>query len=299
MSGRILLLGGTGLLGQAIASALRRRGRPFDAPSREELDLGAIGDTALEAAITSRRPPAILNAASFSDVAAAERPENHQAVLRLNKDLPARLARLSSRLGIPLVHLSTDYVFDGTARRPCREDDPAAPLQTYGLSKRQGEVEALAAHPGAIVARTSTLFGPGARQRPHYIEAILRQAREGKSLQVVEHPIASPTYAPDLAGGLLALLDRGATGLFHVVNSGWCSRLELARAAVEIAGLAVRVEARPDDGTVEPPRRPAFSALDTSRFASTAGAPLRPWREALAEYLAPGARAGAGGASSS
>ncbi len=280
---RILLLGGSGQLGTALSLWLRRAGRVVLAPERSDLDLLDLDSVARR--VREAEPAWIVNAAAFTDVAGAERPENRAAVLGLNRDLPAALARECRLRAARLVHVSTDFVFDGAATRPYREDDPTAPLQLYGSSKLEGERAALAAHPEVLVVRTSTLYGFANRPRPNYVDAIRMQAEDRSLIEVVEFPVASPTFATDLAWAILRLVDARVSGIVHVVNDGGCSRLELARAIVEERGRAqcvqVRVRAAPPDDL----RRPAYSVLDTSRYAALTGTRLRPWRLALAEYL--------------
>ena len=279
----ILILGGTGLLGGALVRSLGSTDRAFSAPDRGQLDLMRCAD--LEQRIEALEPIAVINAAAFSDVTAAELPRNHDAAFRLNHHVPDRLAKLHRRLGVPLVHVSTDYVFDGTQRRPYVEDAPTGPLQVYGRSKLEGEKAVLEGCDTALVVRTSTLFGPGGRARPNYVDAIAAQARAHDRLHVVRTPVASPTFAPDLADAVLRLLDLGAWGLVHVVNQGQCSRLELARETVRLAGLADRVEVDERPQPAADLARPAYSALDTSRYRELTGQRLRPWVEALAEHL--------------
>ena len=161
------------------------------------------------------------------------------------------------------------------------------PLQEYGKSKLLGERAALK-YPGALVARVSTLYGPGRPGRDAYVDAILRQARAHDAkdvLAVVEAPISSPTYAPDVAPACLDLLRGGATGLVHVVNSGAASRLELARATVRLAGLADLVSVIPKPEPVHALQRPAYSVLDTSRLAGLLGRRLPHWEDALRRYV--------------
>lgn len=281
--GPVLVLGGAGLLGSAVVSALAARGRAIDAPSRAELDLTSGGAIGLQ--LAAHVPSAVVNAAAFTDVRAAESPQNANLVFAVNRDAPAELAVSCARRAIPLIHVSTDFVFDGKATRPYREDDPTSPLQVYGASKLEGERAVLDTHPAALVVRTSTLFGPGRRARPHYVDAIVRQAREHDHLAVVATPVASPTYAPDLAEALLLLLDAGASGIVHVANAGGSSRLELARETVRALGLSgsVQVEERPEE--LEPPARPRYSVLDLERYARLSGRAMRPWQEALADYV--------------
>lgn len=285
MTGRALLLGGTGILGHATAAALARRKRPFDAPPRTELDLADA-----PARIAATRPAIVFNLAGFTDVGAAERPEHHDEAQRLNAALPEALAHACARAEIPLVHVSTDYVFDGAKRDPYLETDPVAPLQVYGRTKLDGERAVLAAHPNALVIRVSTLYGPGRPQKPAYVDAILGQALPyevtgGGVLEVVEAPVSSPTYAPDVAEALLDLADRNVTGLVHVVNDGAASRLELARATLAASYLADRVIVKTKPEPAGSLRRPAYSVLDTARLRSLLGRALPPWRDALSRYI--------------
>lgn len=291
MSGNLLVLGGTGRLGRAVGAELARRCRAFDAPARPAFDLA--DPAAIRARIDALRPAAVLNLAAFTDVGAAERPENHAAAIALNAELPAALAAACARLAIPFVHVSTDYVFDGLKTTPYLEDDPVNPVQVYGATKLDGERDALVKNPASLILRVSTLYGPGRPQRPAYVDAILAQAKAralagGGSLEVVEAPVSSPTYAPDVAPVLVDLLDRGATGIVHTVNDGAASRLELARAVVALSGLGDRVEVRVRP---EPPgalRRPAYSVLDTSKLYRLLGRRLPSWEGALERYVVEG-----------
>ena len=288
MTGAICVLGGTGLLGRAVTAELTRRGRLFTSPSRRALDLA--GGAAIGARLEALRPVAIVNLAGFTDVAAAERPENRSAAEALNAELPGVVATACARLAIPLVHVSTDYVFDGSKRTPYSETDPVNPTQVYGATKLDGETAAIAASDRVLIVRVSTIYGPGRPQRPAYVDAILAQARAraaegGGAIEIVEPPVASPTYAPDVAPTLIDLMDRGTTGIVHVVNDGAASRLELARAAVALAGLgervAVRVRPEPPGGL----RRPPYSVLDTTKLHNLIGRKLPPWRDALERYI--------------
>ena len=280
----VLVSGGSGLLGRALVSELRRRGRSVDAPPRGELDLARGG--AVDAWLDRQAPAGLINAAAYTDVGGAELAENLEEVMLLNREVPGRLARACSRHGVPLIHVSTDYVFDGRHDEPYGEQDPVAPLQVYGRSKLAGERAVIAEHPEALVARTSTLFGPGRRARSHYVDAVLRNARRHGRLELVRLPVSSPTYAPDLAEALVRLLEVEATGLVHVVNRGGCSRIDLASEAMRIAGERYRAEVVVRPAAPGGPARPPYSVLDVSLYESLSGATMRTWKEALACYLA-------------
>ena len=282
-SGPVLVVGGSGMLGLSLIRDLERRGLAYDAVDFPQLDLVVCDPRPFVAEL---RPSAVINASAFTDVGGAELPLNRPAVDRLNRDAPAELALVCAELGIPLVHVSTDFVFDGEATRPYREDDEATPVQVYGVSKLEGEHAVFAANSRALVVRTSTLFGPGRpANRPHYVDAILNQARKGTQLKVVRLPISSPTYTLDLAAGMLELLRKDASGIVHLVNDGACSRMELACEAVRVAGLADRVAVEEHPAPPSDLARPDYSVLDTSRFAALTGQPPRNWKDALREYV--------------
>jgi dTDP-4-dehydrorhamnose reductase len=280
---QILIIGGSGLLGQALSGECRRHHRPSLAPGRNELDLE--DHDGVVSWLERATPAAVVNAVGYTDVIRAERPENRDEVMRLNRDAPRQVAQACASRGVSLIHISTDFVFDGRQTTPYREQDPVAPLQVYGKSKLLGEQAVLGEHPGALVIRTSTLFGPGLRKRRHYVDAVLKQARGSQRLELVRLPVSSPTFAPDLAGALLQLIDVGATGVVHVVNRGSCSRIELARESMRLAGEAYRAEVaeRPEDPGG--PARPPYSVLDCSRYTALTGREMRPWGQALADYL--------------
>jgi len=283
-SGPILVLGGSGLLGEALQVELSERGRTVFAPGRSALDLA--DDRSIETWFEDNQVSAVINAAAYTDVTRAELPSESDAVFRLNRDAPATLAEACHRHGASMIFVSTDFVFDGASRQPYDEGHLPAPLQVYGRSKLEGEREVLEARPDALIVRTSTLYGPGRRGRPHYIDAILDQAERSDRIEVVRTPVSSPTYTPDLAGALIDLLDVGARGVVHVVNDGACSRLELARETVRLAGAAGRVIVAERPELQEGPRRPAYSVLDSTRFVELSGVALRSWEQALADYVA-------------
>lgn len=288
--GPIFVTGATGQVAQALVEAARRRGVPLVAYGRPLIDLERL--EGLGAAVVEARPVAVVNAAAYTAVDKAEsEPERAFAV---NRDGAAALARAAAVLGVPFIHLSTDYVFDGAKAAPYVESDPTDPAGVYGRSKLEGEQAALAANERTIVLRTAWVYGP---HGSNFVRTMLRLAGERDSLRVVDDQQGSPTAAPDIAEGILTVLDvvgrsgwqREFSGVYHLAGTGettWCG---FARAIMEEAGArgarAVPVEAIGTADYPTPARRPANSRLDTTRLAEVFGVRLPPWRESLASTL--------------
>ena len=319
---RWLVTGGGGQLGQCLAAAvMARSGESLVAAlDHSEFDIarpGALAD--LLGSGQLERPDVVVNAAAFTAVDRCEREEAMS--WRVNAEAPGWLAEDCRVAGIDCVHVSTDYVFSGTAKEPYSESASLDPRTAYGRSKAEGERRVLQALPWAMIVRTSWVFGPGR----NFVGAILRQARrragglEEGPLKVVSDQCGSPTYAADLAGGILDLAalafgspiadgegepeaDLGAevaktregeragmTGIFHLSNSGRTTWFEFARSILEQTGyghLALEPLATADLNL--PAKRPAWSVLGCERAAHL-GVGLRPWREALSHYLDSGA----------
>ncbi len=280
MSGRIVIIGATGQVGLALRRRLDRENRTHVALGPRELDLTAPN---VVDQVTKLEPTAVINAAAWTDVRAAEQSSNRQLVWEVNCHGPRRLAEGCVAAGVPLVHISTDYVFDGQASDPYKEDDAPNPLQAYGASKLDGEREVARVYPAALIARTSTVYGDRPEGPRHYVDAILAHVREHGALEVVRLPVSSPSYTADIADALVNLLDAGAEGLVHIVNAGAASRLELAREAVRLAGFDIEVGERPE--RPDDLERPDYSVLDTSRYRELTGKLMRPWQEALGDYV--------------
>jgi len=227
----------------------------------------------------------VVNATAYNKVDRAEaEPDEAMAV---NQAGPRHLAAAAAEAGALLVHVSTNYVFDGVVRRPYTEDDAVRPLSVYGRSKRAGEIAVMSAGGPNLIVRTSALFGQGGNQaRGNFVDRILEGARSGVPLRVVNDQEISTTYAPDLAAALVALVEADCRGIFHVVNEGSCTWHALAVEALRQAGLSARVEALTSEELAAPARRPRYSVLSTERYRSRGLPPLREWRAALAEHLA-------------
>jgi dTDP-4-dehydrorhamnose reductase len=278
---RVAVTGAAGQLGRALVSLLGPQ--TAWAGGRDELD---VTDSAAIARVLDRvRPDVVINAAAFNDVDGAE--ADPAPAMAVNAVGAGHLARACRQRGAVLVHVSSDYVFDGAKREPYREDDCPRPLNAYGVSKLAGCLLVAAADGPHVIVRTSGVFGPGGNRVKggSFVERILARARSGQALRVVADQVFSPTYAPDLAAALVALVDRGARGLVHVTNRGSCSWHELATVALEMAGVRATVEAIGSRELGAPARRPPYSVLANERARAAGVGPLRPWRDALAEFL--------------
>jgi len=275
---RALILGGTGMLGRAVVHEARRRGHAALGLSREQADITDL--QRLEYWVGVFRPDWIVNCAAFTQVDACE--EQRERAFEVNGRAVGHVVEAARAAGARLLHLSTDYVFDGRAARPYREDDEPAPRSVYGASKLEGERCALA-YPEALVLRVSWLFGP---EGANFVRTILGLVERGQSpLRVVDDQIGCPTYTPFVARALWDLASLDLAGVIHFRNREPVSWYDFAR---EITGLWDRnVEVLPVT-TAEFPRpapRPAYSVLDVGRCETVLCREVEPWGWGLAEYL--------------
>lgn len=279
---KILVTGGTGQLGRSTAERGSMRGYLTVAVGRDELDI--CDERQVTSRLAKERPDVVINAAAYTAVDKAEtEPERAYAV---NRDGVAIIARACASLGIRLLHVSTDYVFDGLATRPYQEDDAVAPLGVYGASKLEGE---RTVHDvGGTVVRTSWLFSA---RGPSFVRTMLRLAREREVLRVVADQNGCPTWADDLADALLALADRRElASTYHFCGDGPTTWHRFASAIVDEARRYQPLACRRIDAitTAEyptPARRPMYSILDTTRIRNLGITPP-PWKIGLARVVA-------------
>ncbi|HEX8099848.1 MAG TPA: dTDP-4-dehydrorhamnose reductase [Actinomycetota bacterium] len=282
-SATLLVTGAGGQLGRALQSL-----RP-DGVFLSKSDLDVTDDDAVIATVERHRPGVIVHAAAWTSV---DQAETHPLeARRVNVAGTRSVLRAAADVDALMVYPSTDYVFSGTARRPYVEDDTPEPLSMYGRTKLEGE-QSVAEYDRHVIVRSSWIFGDG----DNFVRTILDAARTKPELEVVADQIGLPTYAVDLAKGILDLVDLGATGTFHLAGQGDpCSWAELAETAISAALVAALLEQRPAvrairteqyraTRTDEVAPRPAFSALDCTKAAKL-GVSLRRWREAVAEYV--------------
>ena len=278
---KALVTGAGGMLAQELIPALEEAGNAVLGVKRADADLTRPG--ALKHAIDVFKPDWIFHLAAFTRVDDCETEADRA---HLVNGLGARnVAQAAVSAGAALLTISTDYVFDGTARRPYREYDPAAPLSVYGASKWAGEQAVREVQPRHLVVRTSWLYGRGGH---NFIDTILRRARAGEPLKVVDDQRGSPTWTRDLAGGLLRLVDRGEFGTYHCTGSGDCTWYDLAAYVVDRAGLKVPLERTDSASITRPARRPAYSVLSNRYFEEVTGTRMPEWRDAVDRYLASG-----------
>ncbi len=263
----MLLLGSTGFVGARLKADLAGRFEILD-PRLELRDAAA-----LKRAVAELRPAAAINAAAMAAPDACER--DPQAARQVNALGPQALARACARAGIPLLHFSTDLVFDGT-KAPYREEDPTAPISVYGRVKREGEELVLAAHPGACLLRVSLVYGRDGSGRRNFLDHLIAELSAGREIRLFTDQIRTPTPVASIAEVAQRCLSRGLRGVFHWSGAERVSRLEFGRRVCAAFGF--------DPGLLtpitmaelpSPARRPADCSLDCSRLSSLLG--LAPW----------------------
>jgi dTDP-4-dehydrorhamnose reductase len=273
---RLLVTGAAGMLGRDVVAAANDGGHEVVALARADLDI--TDAAAVRAAVLDTRPDAVVNCAAWTDVDGAEAEE--AAATAVNGDGAGHLAAAAAEAGAHLLHVSTDYVFDGEAREPYREDAPTAPASAYGRSKLAGERAVTAAGGAHAIVRTAWVFGPHGR---NFVDTMRRLGADRDEVRVVDDQVGSPTYTGHLAAALVRAAEDRLTGVLHVTASGRCSWFELARATFEETGTDCQVLPQTTAELGRPAPRPAFSVLASTR----SEAPVLPdWREGLRAHLA-------------
>lgn len=285
---RIAVTGRSGQVAACLAERGNEAGHEVVAIDRPALDLAETDCTGMIAALRAARPDVIVSAAAYTAVDRAEREPD--AAFAVNAAGPGRLAQSAAALGLPLVHLSTDYVFSGGGERPWREDDAGGPLGVYGASKLAGEQAVLDAQPDTAILRTAWVYSPfGA----NFVKTMLRLAGERDEVAVVADQCGNPTSALDIADGILAVAARLAgsrdpalRGVFHMTAAGATSWAEFAEAifaeSAARGGPSARVRRIATADYPTAARRPVNSRLDCSRLAQAYGIRLPAWQASLA-----------------
>lgn len=278
MSQRVLITGGGGQLASDLEALLSARAE-VRALGRAELDV--TDDAAVEDVFATFAPTTVYNCSAFHNVEVCEREEDRS--FEVNARAVKRLATRCADANARFVHFSTNYVFDGTAAEPYDERDRPNPRSIYAISKLAGEHTALAYAPDALVIRTAGLYGlhGSASKGGNFVTRMIARAREQGALKVVSDQLVTPTFTGDLAAATIAAVDGGVTGVAHITNSGATSWHGFTEAIMRLAGVEVEVEATQTTRAPGAADRPLNGVMS-----SVIGLePLRPWDEALADYL--------------
>ncbi len=270
-----MVVGAEGMLGRDVMALLGDRA--------QGVDIADIDITSLESVmevVAARKPDVIINCAAYTDVDGCE--SNTEKAMAVNAEGVGYLAMACREQSAVLVQISTDYVFDGGKGTPYVEDDAPHPLSVYGESKLAGEMNA-AFCPEHLIVRTQWLYGIHGK---NFVETMLGLAADKDELTVVDDQIGSPTWTVDLARAIVALVDGGCRGIYHAVNSDYCSWNGFAQAIFEAAGLGVAVKPMTTTELNRPATRPLYSTLDCTRLMNDTGFQPQPWRTALRDYLA-------------
>ncbi len=276
---RVLVTGARGMLGTDLCAVLKDAGHEVIPADIQEFDI-TDGPSTLTFA-REHRPTVIINCAAYTAVDQAE-AEREQA-FRVNRDGTRNIAEAAADIGAPLLHISTDYVFDGAKPGPYVEDDPPNPASVYGASKLAGEEavqETLAQH---YIVRTAWLYGIHGKSFPR---TMLNLRLKSKPLRVVDDQFGCPTYTRHLSSILAKIIERPAYGVYHAVNSGSCSWHELAAAVLRAAGLSPDIEPVPTSEFPRPAPRPANSIFDTTKLQQTFGLEPPPWQQGVLDFVA-------------
>jgi dTDP-4-dehydrorhamnose reductase len=267
----IVVTGATGQLGFELRRILGDRAAFVD---RGQLDLSNV----TQASVEKLKPTLLINAGAYT---AVDKAESEPALARqVNTEGPAVLAQLGQKMGFKLIHLSTDYVFDGSATKPYREDHPLHPQSVYGKTKADGEKAVMQEQPEALIIRTSWVYSSHGK---NFVKTVLRLAQEHKVMRVVNDQIGSLTWARDLADAVLQARD--LSGIYHYSNEGTGSWFDVASAIKKIRGLSMAIEAIPTKDYPTQALRPHYSVLDKTKIKTALNLNIPHWMESLEKCL--------------
>ena len=278
---RILVIGAKGMLGRDLVEMLQSSSHHSEVIGwdLEDIDIREEENTLTK--IANLRPHIVINLAAYTDVDGCELHE--EKAFAINAEGVRHVALGALRCGAKIVYLSTDYIFDGKKKEPYLEIDSPNPLSVYGRSKWRGEQYAQEMVEDSLIIRTQWLYG---KYGNNFVTSILRQAKEKKVLSIVNDQIGSPTYSVDLSRAISVLIHSDARGIFHVANSDLCSWYTFGQAILKLSGrVGVRVIPISSKELGRPAPRPAYSVLNTQKMKRETGMTLRPWSEALKDYL--------------
>ncbi|MEJ2643992.1 MAG: dTDP-4-dehydrorhamnose reductase [Gammaproteobacteria bacterium] len=280
---KVAVTGAGGQLGTDLVRMLREAGHGVAAFDRAALDIGNAEE--VRSTLAAEAPDWVVNCAAYTNVDGAE--SDADAAFAINRDGAAHVAAAAAACGARLLHVSTDYIFDGDRSRPWQESDPASPLGVYGQSKWAGEEAVRAALPQAVILRTAWVYGAHGR---NFVKTILRLAAERDSLSVIDDQVGCPSWTRDIGTAIGALMAAGAEGTYHFTNEGVASWYDFAAAIVEEGRargfeLRARVQPIPTEDYPLPAPRPAYSVLSKRKIRPLLAGPIPHWRVSLRAML--------------
>ena len=275
---KILLLGHKGMLGSDLLLKLNLQ-HEVVGMDKDEIDI--VSAEECNEAIKEIEPNIVINAAAYTNVDGCETAK--EECFAVNAEAIKNIAQACLNKNIRIIHFSTDYVFDGTAKQPYKEDDKCNPINAYGESKLAGERYLQSLADDYILIRTSWLYGVKGK---NFVQTILEKAKTTPKLSVVDDQVGSPTHTKDLAAAVDLLIEQNAKGIFHITNRGSCSWYQFAVKILQEYGLD-NIEVIPikSDKLPRPAMRPAYSVLSMHKFIATTGKTMQPWQLALQDYL--------------
>lgn len=275
---KILLLGHKGMLGSDLLLKLNLQ-HEVVGMDKDEIDI--VSAEECNEAIKEIEPNIVINAAAYTNVDGCETAK--EECFAVNAEAIKNIAQACLNKNIRIIHFSTDYVFDGTAKQPYKEDDKCNPINAYGESKLAGERYLQSLADDYILIRTSWLYGVKGK---NFVQTILEKAKTTPKLSVVDDQVGSPTHTKDLAAAVDLLIEQNAKGIFHITNRGSCSWYQFAVKILQESGLDdVEVTPIKTDQLQRPAKRPAYSVLSMQKFIATTGKTMQPWQLALQDYL--------------
>ena len=274
---KILITGSSGMLGHDLIEILKDN-HELILTSSKTLDI--TDNNRVIEFICENKPDIVINSAAYTNVDGCE--ENQETAYSINGDGVRNLAIGCSKIDCPLIHISTDYVFNGENTRPWVEDDEIGPISVYGKSKLKGEEAILEILDKFFIIRTAWLYGINGGNFP---KTMLELAKNHSEITVVYDEVGTPTYTPDLAKAISQLIETDYYGIYHITNSGSCSWCEFARYIFEIAGKDVKVIPVTASEFARPAPRPHYSVLENKKWIDNGFEPLRSYKDAIKEYI--------------
>ena len=274
---KILITGSNGMLGHDLISVLNDN---HDLILTTSKTLDITDEKKVMDLISESKPDIVINSAAYTDVDGCE--TNQDLAFSVNGEGVGNLAKACSEVDSALVHISTDYVFDGSARSPISEDGEIGPISIYGKSKLKGEQAILDNLDKFFIIRTAWLYGVNGKNFP---KTMLELAENHSEITVVYDEVGTPTYTPDLAEAISELIETDYYGIYHITNSGSCSWCEFARYIFEIAQKDVKVIPVTASEFARPAPRPSYSVLDNKNWIENGFEPLRSYKDAIKEYI--------------